>query len=94
VGNGGGLTILIHNSVNYTNLDTSQLATNDQSMEHLAICADIGGTKVDICNIYISPASASAGYVPDFNNLLNLSDKDAINMGDFNAHHPVVFFST
>jgi hypothetical protein len=62
-------------------------------MELLAICANIGGTKIDIFNVYIPPTSASPGYFPNFNKLFDLSDKDALFLGDLNAHHSEWFTS-
>jgi hypothetical protein len=88
VGNGGGLAILIHNSVPFTNIDTSHFSAHDPTLELLAICVDVGGSQLDIFNIYVPPASANAGYAPDFINLFNQSNNDTLLLGDFNAHHP------
>ena len=87
VGGGGGLVTLIHNSISFTNINTSHFYTQDNKTELLAICVDVGDTKIDIFNIYTPPASATPNYTPDYAFLLKLSDKDCMFLGDFNAHH-------
>jgi exonuclease III len=44
VGKGGGLITLIHNSIFFTNIDSSLFSAQDLSMELLGITASIGGS--------------------------------------------------
>ena len=87
-GRGGGLITLIHESVSFQNKDTSQFSLQDLSTELLAITAEVGGVKLDVFNVYMPPASAVAGFNPNFNLLLDSPNNDALFFGDFNAHHP------
>jgi hypothetical protein len=86
-GRGGGLIILIHDSISFHNIDVTQFGQQDQSTEILAICADVGGVQLDIFNIYMPPASALANFNPDFSALFDLPNNDSLFFGDFNAHH-------
>jgi hypothetical protein len=88
VGNGGGLAILVHDSVAFTSIDTSQFLLHDLSTELLTISADVGGVQLDIFNVYLPPASATANFTPNFDELFNLPNNDALFIGNFNAHHP------
>jgi hypothetical protein len=87
VGGSGSLAILVHEYVSFPNLDTSQFTTQDQTLTLLAISADVSGLFVDIFNIHIPPASASANNKSDFTSLFNLPSNDALVFGYFNAHH-------
>jgi exonuclease III len=71
-GGGGRLVILVHDTISFTNLDASHFAARDNFTELLAISANIGGSWIDVYNVYIPPHSASHGFIPDFNELLNL----------------------
>jgi hypothetical protein len=92
VGGGGGLMILIHNSVPFTDVDTATLTNSDPSLELQAVRVEIGAMKIDVYNIYVPPiSSCPAGHWPNFHALLNFPDNDALFLGDFNAHHPSWF---
>ena len=86
---GGGLAYLIHDSIPFTHIDTSDIS--DGTTEIQAISTTLNQSPIDLYNIYIPPASSCP---PDYNlsdttltNLFNRSDNDTIVMGDFNAHH-------
>jgi exonuclease III len=88
VGNGGGITILIHLSVSFYLIDTSALTQGDDVMELLGIFAKINGSPINIFNMYIPPASSCPPlYKPNIRPILGFSDSDVIVMGDLNAHH-------
>jgi hypothetical protein len=88
VGGGRGLAILIHHSIPYVNVDVSTLTNLDPSMEILAVCIEIGGSKLDVFNVYVPPVSSwPAGHRPDFAALLYFPSNDSLFLGDFNAHH-------
>ena len=86
-GRGGGLAFLVHHSVRYTIIDTSNLTLqSDQIIELQGISAYINESFMKIFNIYIPPVSANTQYVPDITKILD-TDDDVLILGDFNAHH-------
>jgi hypothetical protein len=88
VGNGGGIAILVHHSISYSPLDTSDISRGDGVMELQGITATINGIPLNIFNVYLPPSSSCPPlYKPSLNPLLNFSDADSIIMGDMNAHH-------
>jgi hypothetical protein len=87
VGSGGGLAILVHHSVPYVDINTSRFTNQDASLELLAVCIEIGGSKLDVFNVYIPPVSSSpAGHRPNFTALLNFPNNDCLFLGGFNTH--------
>ena len=86
-GRGGGIAFLIHHSVRFVNLDTSELVlNNDLTIELQGISANIDNQDLKIFNVYIPPVSANTQYQPDISRILDVDD-DAIILGDFNAHN-------
>jgi hypothetical protein len=83
----GSLITLIHDSISFHNVDISQFGRQDQSTELLAICADVGEAKLDIFDVCMPPASASANFSLNFSELFDLPNNDSLFLGDFNAHH-------
>jgi exonuclease III len=71
VGRGGGLALLVHDSVCFTDLDVSAyIPPNDQTLELQGISAQINGSYIKVFNVYVPPASASTQYSLDLENLL------------------------
>ena len=92
VGNGGGLAILIHHSVGFSQIDTSAITQGDNVIELLGITATINGSPINIFNIYLPPASSCPRlYKPNFTSLLDFSDSDTVILGDVNAHNGAWF---
>jgi hypothetical protein len=61
-------------------------------LELLAVHIEIGGSSLDIFNVYVPHiSSCPSGYSPDFHALLDLLIHDALFFGDFNAYHPYWF---
>jgi hypothetical protein len=88
VGNGGGLVILVQDSIPYTNIDISLFSSSSLYIELLAVRVDVSeDLNLDIFNVYIPPASALNNFTPDFDGLLSLSGMNPVFLGDFNAHH-------
>ena len=86
-GHGEGLLVFIHESITFSKQPSSPEALSDPHLEELTIKADIGNTKLIICNIYIPPASScSNGYQSSIEH--PLTTPDTLILGDFNAHHP------
>ena len=78
---GGGLAILVHDSLNFIPLPDPP---SDPHIEHQAIKIQ----DLTIVNIYIPPVSSCStpNYVPDLTRFL--PDNDALVLGDINAHDP------
>ena len=86
-GGGGGLAILVHHTVRFTDIDTSFMQ-NDLTLEIMGIQASINNTEINIFNVYIPPASSCPpGYTSDLSPILSYSDSDTFILGDLNAHH-------
>lgn len=87
--------MLIHNSIQYSPVDTSLISQGDSIIELLTISASVHGSPISIFKIYI-PLSSSCPphYKPDFDTILNFTDSDFIVIGDFNAHHWAWFSDT
>jgi exonuclease III len=86
VGGGGRLAFLVHQMVRYVDLDVSTLVPqNDSTIEIEGISVFLNGSYIKVLNVYIPPASAPAGYVPDITKVLEIDD-DALILGDLNAH--------
>ena len=93
-GGGGGLALLIRQSVKYTPVDTAPF--NDGKTEVQAIIATLNGVKTHVFNVYVPPSSSlPTGYSPArvIDNLLNLSGDASLICGDFNAHDAMWFSS-
>ena len=52
---GGGLLILIHHSLQFTNLSTTDLFPGDDVTEHQGVSVAWGEATINIINIYIPP---------------------------------------
>jgi exonuclease III len=91
-GQGGGLAILVDHSVSFVHIDTFAFTNLDPTLELFAIRIEIGGSSLEIFNVYIPPiSSCPIAYCPNFHALLDLPAHDALFFGDFNAHHPYWF---
>jgi exonuclease III len=87
VGNGGGVAILIHQSVSFSPLDVSAITQGDNVIELLGVLASINGSLVNVFNVYVpSASSCPSTYKLDLNSLLSFSDSNTVIMGDMNAH--------
>ena len=85
-GQGGGLLIFIHKSINFHQQPQSPETLSDLHLEELTISAKLGNTELIISNIYIPPTSScTAGYQPSIDHLM--TTPDTLILGDFNAHH-------
>ena len=85
-GHGGGLLVVIHESITFYKQPSSTETQSDPHMEELTIKADIENTKLTISNIYIPPASScSNGYQSSIEHIL--MTPDTLILGDCNAHH-------
>ena len=85
-GQGGGLLIFIHKSINFRQQPQSPETLSDLHLEELTISAKLGNTELIISNIYIPPTSScTAGYQPSIDHLM--TTPDTLILGDFNAHH-------
>ena len=85
-GQGGGLRIFIHKSINFHQQPQSPETLSDLHLEELTISAKLGNTELIISNIYIPPTSScTAGYQPSIDHLM--TTPDTLVLGDFNAHH-------
>ena len=85
-GGGGGLVTLIHHSIAYTEVDSSNLFPGDVVAEHLAVEVIADGAKILVVNVYIPPVSSCPNdYTPNLSNLFSFTD-DILVVGDFNAH--------
>ena len=85
-GQGGGLLIFIHKSINFRQQPQSPETLSDLHLEELTISAKLGNTELIISNIYIPPTSScAAGYQPLIDHLM--TTPDTLILGDFNAHH-------
>ena len=85
-GQGGGLLIFIHKSINFHQQLQSQETLSDLHLEELTISAKLGNTELIISNIYIPPTSScTAGYQPSIDHLM--TTPDTLILGDFNTHH-------
>jgi hypothetical protein len=92
VSGGGGLAILIHHSIPYINLDVTTLTNQNPTLEVLAVCIEIGGSKLDILNVYAPPIlSCLVSHRPNFNSLLNFPFNNSLFLGNFNAYHTFCF---
>ena len=60
-GQGGGLLILIHKSINFSQRPDSPDTLADPHLEELIITAMLGNTDLIITNVYIPPASSCTG---------------------------------
>ena len=58
-GQGGGLLIFIHKSINFHQQPQSPETLSDLHLEELTISAKLGNTELIISNIYIPPTSSS-----------------------------------
>ena len=85
-GQGGGLLIFIHKSINFHQQPQSPKTLSDLHLEELTISAKLGNTELIISNIYIpTTSSCTAGYQPLIDHLM--TTRDTLVLGDFNAHH-------
>ena len=85
-GQGGGLLIFIHKSINFHQQLQLPETLSDLHLEELTISAKLGSTELIISNIYIPPTgSCTAGYQPSIDHLM--TTPDTLILGDFNAHH-------
>ena len=85
-GQGRGLLILIHKSINFSRRPDSPDTLAEAHLEELTITANLGNTDVIITNVYIPPASScTGGYNPSLDHLMITTD--TLILGDFNAHH-------
>ena len=86
LGQGGGLLIFIHKSINFYRQPQSPETLSDLQLEELTISAKLGNTELSISNIYIPPTSScTAEYQPSIDHLM--TTPDTLVLGDFNAHH-------
>ena len=84
---GGGLLIFIQRSVTFSKQPSSAESLYDPHLDELAIEAEIGKTKLKICNIYIPSASSCInGYQSSIEHIL--TTQDTLILDDFSAHHP------
>ena len=87
-GAGGGLAILIHNSVSFTPLDVNIDPSIDEVTEAHGINAIVNNAPISVVNIYCPPASACPrGFRPDTASILDGDFGDCLVLGDWNAHH-------
>ena len=85
-GGGGGLAILVHHDVEFAPFDVSNL--NDGVIEIQAVKLYLRNHPLCFYNIYVPPASSCPpNYSPNFEDIFDSADGDAIFVGDFNAHH-------
>ena len=85
-GQGGGLLIFIHKSINFHQQPQSPETLSDLHLEELTISAKLGNIELIISNIYIPPTSScTAGYQPSIDHLM--TTPYTLVLGDFNAHH-------
>ena len=84
---GGGLLTLVHQSVQFDNIDTSFVSSIDGLIEVQGISATIYGAQRNFFNVYIPPQSACPpNYSADLTSLLNYGG-DIFVLGDLNALH-------
>lgn len=85
---GGGLILLVHHSVQHTDIDTS--FNSDPVLELQGISATINNSTLHIFNVYIPPVSSCPpGHQVnpnDISAILTFSHDDTLILGDFNAH--------
>ena len=86
-GGGGGVAILVHTSVSYVPIDTSNIIHND-IVEAQGIVATINNAPFSVINVYVPPSSACPrGFQPDVASILACASEDCFILGDWNAHH-------
>ena len=87
-GNGGGLLLLIHNSIHFSIINLPRSPTIEQQ----AISIKSNNTTITIINIYIPPTSSCpTNFKATINHLLNIPNSYIL--GDFNAHNPLWYSS-
>ena len=92
-GYGGGVAILVHHSISFSQIDVSFIA-NDQHLEVIAVNAKINNSDIAIFNVYCPPSSSCArGYIPNIASLLDNASGDSLVLGDWNAHDEAWFSS-
>ena len=70
-GQGGGLLIFIHKSINFSRKPESPETLVEPHLEELTITATLGDTELIITNVYIPPASScTGGYLPSLDHLM------------------------
>ena len=87
---GGGVLILVKNSLSYTSLSTQSLSSLDPSSDYLAIAVKIKGTApIHLFNVYVPPirSSSSDSRPKSFSPFLLPSSPTTYIFGDFNSHH-------
>ena len=89
---GGGIAFLVHFSISFLHVDTSNLLPNDNFSEIQAITVFPDTSPLTIINAYLPPPVPSYLTI-DFASILDLSNNDFLLVGDFNAHHPQWFSS-
>ena len=93
LGPGGDLLFYIHNSVSFTRKPLSTTSENDPHLEELNISIVMYNTELLITNVYIPLASSCNGcYSPPLDHML--TGTDSLVLGDFNAHHSLLYSGT
>ena len=87
-GVGGGVAILVHNSVTFTPLNVNINAAIDDKTEAQGINVIINNSPISVINVYCPPTSACPrGFLPDAVSILDGDFGDCLILGDWNAHH-------
>ena len=86
---GGGLAILVHESIPFQQVDSPATLTADKHIEELTISITNHEKKpMMIRNLYIPPdSSCEQGYAPNIPNLSDGLGDTFLLLGDFNAHN-------
>ena len=74
-GQGGGLLILIHKSINFSRKPELSETLVEPHLEELTITAMLGDTELIITDVYTPPASScTGGYLPSLDHLIMTTD--------------------
>ncbi|KAH7684498.1 pol-like protein, partial [Aphelenchoides avenae] len=87
---GGGLAILVHHRLVYTERALAEVP-GDAHLEQMAVDVATKPGHLTIVNVYIPPdSSCEPGYKPSLTHLLEDGDaSDTLVLGDLNAHDPL-----
>ena len=89
---GGGLALLIHESIQFSTVDLPQRPVEDIDTEVQAIHIPSPEGGFTIVNVYVPPSSSCpANFHPLLSDILDI--KDGLILGDFNAHDELWFSS-
>ena len=87
---GGGVLILVKNSLTYTSLSTQSLSSLDPCSDYLAIAVKVkGASPIHLFNVYVPSirSSSSDSRPKSFSPFLLPSSLTTYIFGDFNSHH-------